>query len=352
MKKINIKNIIVGIATLPLILLFVASCIEIKGNDAPASAKVGDNITVTLNATLDTDNNDANWKRLLVGILAPKSWDLAGTGASVSFTSDIPDTGVRPGYGTLTALDPTDVSKGYMKAKDKDNVKTNETYAQHAPTAIGIGSNYGEVEWTFFMSDQVDAGNGVFDAVISINMKVGDGHTAADIGYWVGNVGDGFRLEDPQASQPNATSKWYDHEFKVMTITGTGSDSTDLTGPAPTKTASVSPSEFMFDDIITLQFDAKEGLNGANTALFNANDVHANAKVKLADGTIVAGTAAKMTLTGNNVWSVTMWPPGFFGVADGNIITELHVNFSNPDGSVVVKNPEFGTDIVFVPNCQ
>ena len=45
------------------------------------------------------------------------------------------------------------------------------------------------------------------------------------------------------------------------------------------------------------------------TCLFNANEVHANGKV--ADGTIVAGTAAKPTLTGNNIWSATMWPPEF-----------------------------------------
>ena len=108
----------------------------------------------------------------------------------------------------------------------------------------------------------------------------------------------------------------------------------------------------MFDDILTVSFDAKEGKDGANTALLDANEVHMNAKVMLADGTVVSGPATPMTLTGSNVWSATMWPPGFFGVPDGNVITQLHLNFSNADGSIVVKNPGYDTDIIFITKCE
>ena len=62
----------------------------------------------------------------------------------------------------------------------------------------------------------------------------------------------------------------------------------------------------MFDDILTVSFDAKEGKDGAATALLDANEVHMNAKVMLADGTVVSGPATPMTLTGSNVWAATM----------------------------------------------
>ena len=75
----------------------------------------------------------------------------------------------------------------------------------------------------------------------------------------------------------------------------------------------------------------------------------------LGDGTTVAkvdrAPESKMTLTGADYWSKTIWPPAYFGVND-QIITEIHLNFQNADGSIVVKNPGYGTDMVFGEKCQ
>ena len=50
---------------------------EIKSVDAPDSARAGSTQTVTLNVLIDTENNNQNYKRLLVGICAPKEWKVA-----------------------------------------------------------------------------------------------------------------------------------------------------------------------------------------------------------------------------------------------------------------------------------
>ena len=357
MKNINVKKIVAGIISLPLLLLFVTSCFDITGVTQPASAKVGDTITITVNVNYDSESTDQKHRLLVFGMLAPKSWKVAQN-ATVRYDSPSADVdAAMPLDGTMS-VDPVTATYTWANgSRGFDGNKTGNTWTEDMNALLPIGENYGEVEWVAWRSDEkINASQITFDGTVTVTVKVGDGHTAAQLGYVVAVHNQGFKKEDVPADQAHAgkdvQSRFWDTFYANIAVTGTGSDSTDLLGPAPTKTASMAPEQFMFDDIVTLTFDAKEGKDGANTALFNANEVHANTKVKLADGTIVAGTAAKMTLTGNNIWSVTMWPPGFFGVADGNIITELHVNFSNPDGSVVVKNPEFGTDIVFVPNCQ
>ena len=100
----------------------------------------------------------------------------------------------------------------------------------------------------------------------------------------------------------------------------------------------------------------KKASKGLIQALFNANAVHMNATVMMGDGTTITkadrDAASSMTLVGDNIWEITMWPPGYFDVTAGNIITEIHLSFSNADGSVTVRNPGYDSDIVFGANCQ
>ena len=88
---------------------------------------------------------------------------------------------------------------------------------------------------------------------------------------------------------------------------------------------------------------------------FNAGEVYMCATALLGDGTTIAkvdrSASAKMTLSGADTWSKTIWPPAYFGV-NNQIITEIHLNFQNADGSIVVKNPGYGTDMRFGEVCQ
>lgn len=360
MKNINYKKILTGLIALPLIFIFVTSCFDITGVTQPTSAKVGDTVTITVDVNLSTENqNNQNYKFLWFGMLVPKSWDVANN-ATVRFDSPLKISDARPGSGPMSA-DTEDISFWGNKSKGLDGEQSGNSYTTDMNNILPIGENYGEVEWVAFRSDKpVDVGSDPdakspagIDGTITVTLKIGAGHSGVQLGYWVGSHQNGFKQEDAWGqSIQDAESRHWDTFYKSMAITGAGSEATDLTGPAPTFTATVSPESYMFDDILTINFDAKEGKDGANTALFDANEVHMNPKVMLADGTVIAGNPVPMTLTGSNIWSATMWPPGYFSVPDGNIITELHVNFSSPDGSVVVKNPGYDSDIIFITKCE
>ena len=89
MRKLNFnyKTFLVGFLALPLVFLFVTSCFDITDVTQPASAKVGESISITVKVNYDSENTDQNYKFLIFGMLAPKSWDLANN-ATVRFDSD------------------------------------------------------------------------------------------------------------------------------------------------------------------------------------------------------------------------------------------------------------------------
>lgn len=364
MKKFNFnyKTFIFGFLALPLIFLFVTSCFEITGNDQPNSVAAGSTQTFTLNVKFDNEGeNEPNNRRLYFGICAPKNWEV-GKNATVTF--DSPLDGPKPGKGTMT-LDLNDLSQGgFTKGRGADgNQIPGKSYAEVAGEVLGFDENYGLMEWTMFFSDPVKAEpfTGA-DGTISIQLKIGDGATAAKLGYWVGYHNKGFSNEEHKAGTgtPGGTFRHYDHEWKKITVTGASAEATDLTGPKPVPPSSISAGEggFTYDDIITVGFNAAQGLGTGKTALFNAGKVYMVATAMLGDGTpITIGGGAEnsskneMTMSGADAWSKTIWPPGYFGVTD-QIITQLLVNFQNEDGSIIVNDPATGSDIVFEEKCE
>ena len=357
----NYKTFIFGFLALPLVFLFVTSCFDITGVTQPASAKVGETITITVNVNGSTETeSDQNYKFLRLGMLAPKSWDVANK-ATVRFDSDVVIDAARPGSGPMI-VDGGDTNFWGEKSKGLDGENSGNTVVDDMNTILDIGENYGESEWVAFRSEKpVDFGSTKDkDFTFTITVEVGPDHSGAQLGYWVGSHQNGFKQENAWNGSTHTTpavSRHWDTFFEKIVITGAGADATDLTGPAPTFTATVAAGAngYTFDDIITINFDAKEGYLGANTALYNAGEVYMCATALLGDGTTIAkvdrSASAKMTLSGADTWTKTIWPPAYFGVSN-QIITEIHLNFQNADGSIVVKNPGYGTDMVFGEKCQ
>lgn len=357
MKKLKklLKKIVVLGAALPLIFLFVTSCFLIKGVNQPTSVKAGETMTVTVDVAFDSEDNGADYKILLFGMLVPKSWDAANN-ATARYDSDHNANPDQPGSG-LMIFDDGDLTNWKSQSKGADGNASGNTWATDMENIIGTGENYGEMEWVAFYSENfIDGSNAAFDGTITVQIEVGDQYTGTQLGYVIGHVGDGLKFEEG-GSTPEASSKWYDVEFTdCLSITGTDANATDLCGAAPTFTATIGPENYLFDDIISVKFDAKEGLNGANTALFNAGEVFACATAMLSDGTTIVkcdrGDASKMTLTGDNIWKISLWPPGYFQIPEGQLMTEIHLNFQNADGSIIVQNPGYETDMIFGQVCN
>ena len=354
--RFNYKTFLLGFLGLPLVFLFVTSCFDITGVTQPSSARVGETITITVDVNYDSEDTDQNYKFLIFGMLAPKSWDVANN-ATVRFDSSINQTAERPGSG-LMVEDDEDISFWGNKSRGLDGQQSGNSWTVDMNTILDIGSNYGEVEWVAFRSENpIDASQTSVDGTITITVPVGDGHTGAELGYWVGVHDQGFKQEDSiESSTQDAQSRFWDTQFEKISITSASGGSTDLTGPAPTFTAFISPESYLFDDIITVRFDAKEGFEGANTELYNAGEVYMSAVALLGDGSTIQkkgrDAASSMTLVGNNIWELTIWPPAYFGISGGNIMTEIHLSFENADGSIVVRNPGYDSDIIFGSQCQ
>jgi len=351
----NSRKLLKKIAALAAILLFVTSCFLIKSVDQPSYVEAGETMTVTVNAAFDSEDNGADYKILLFGMLVPKSWD-ASNNASVRYDSDHNENPDQPGSGAMT-FDEGDLTNWKSQSKGANGQASGNTWAKDMEEILGTGENYGEMEWVAFYSDNfIDGSNAAFDGTVTIQIKAGDQHTGTQLGYFIGHVGDGLKFEEG-GSTPEAASKFYDVEFTdCLSITNVAADATNLCGSAPTFAASIGPENYLFDDIITVKFDAKEGFNGANTALFNTNEVFACATAMFSDGTTIVkcerDSASKMTLTGDNVWELSLWSPGYFGITEGQLMTEIHLNFQNADGSIIVKNPGFDEDMIFGQDCN
>ena len=106
--RFNYKTFLLGFLGLPLVFLFVTSCFDITGVTQPSSARVGETITITVDVNYDSEDTDQNYKFLIFGMLAPKSWDVANN-ATVRFDSSINQTAERPGSG-LMVEDDEDIS--------------------------------------------------------------------------------------------------------------------------------------------------------------------------------------------------------------------------------------------------
>ena len=339
----------------PVVFLFVTACFDIIGVDQPSSVKAGDTMTVTVNVAFDSENNDAKNKTLLFGMLVPKSWDAANN-ASVRFDSDHNANPNQPARGVMV-YDTGDLSFWKSKSKGADGQYTGNTWSQDMETILGTGENYGEMEWVAFYSNKfVDVSKAAFEGTITVQITVGDQHSGTQLGYFVGSVDEGLKYEEG-GSTPNAASKHYDIEFpNCLIITEVADGATDLCGSPPTFTATIAPDNYLFDDILSIRFDAKEGLDGANTELYNSGEVFACATAILSDGSRIEkcdrNLASKMSLIGDNIWELTLWPTDYFGISNGARMIELHLNFQNADGSVVVKNPGFDEDMIFGQVCN
>ena len=192
--KFNYKTFIFGFLALPLVFLFVTSCFDITGVTQPASAKVGETITITVNVNGSTETeSNQNYKYLRLGMLAPKSWDIANK-ATVRFDSDIVISADRPGSGPMI-VDGGDVTFWGEKSKGLDGNETGNKVVDDMNSILDIGENYGESEWVAFRSEKpVDLGSTKDENfTFTITVEVGPDFSGAQLGYWVGSHQNGFK---------------------------------------------------------------------------------------------------------------------------------------------------------------
>lgn len=318
MKNLS-KNFIkkkVKVLSLFLSLLLFTFCVTISNVIQPSTATIGEVIDVTLDVDVAAIE-DASYN-VILGILMPEDWDASTIVASYTSPN---------GNGTFS-LAP-------------DN-----TYSKQMTDLVGIGENYGRVKWVSLISDGLVSGvnNAGFSGQVQISFAVGDENVKTQLGYVVGETGRGITLDNNGV--PNYGVQFPD----CFEVTGGSNILSDLCGPIPFP-VTLQPSEYSFDDVIKINFDASKG----PTALLGAESIFLCGAVT-ADGVqkeiCEANPSSSLTNIGPDLWEISIWGKQFFDLPRDANITAMNFYFRNENGDIVVKNPDTGEDFQITPNCS
>lgn len=326
MDKMMNKYKYVWIGGVMVMSLLMVMCMEITQVNQPSEATIEEQIDISVSVDIAPEE-DASHK-LVFGVLAPKAWNISEN-AGASFTSPEAD--------------------GNMRLATEDDIATDTTatWSETMHAKVGIGENYGQVEWVVFISENpVEVTNEEdFSGTINLSLQVGDQNMITQMGYVAANTGYGLNNEDDD----------YDTHFtECMEVSGGDNPVINLCGPAPSNAVSYTPEAFAWNDITTIHFDATAGADSEPTELAGAGEVYICATADYTGGTsevCEANETTAMTSQEENMWEITIWPRRFFDIPPEAEINGISFHFRNQDGSTVVKNPSSGEDFQMITTC-
>ena len=307
---------LVGAVTLSL-----PKCFEITEVRQPDVVTVDEEFTVEVDVELTGKDGDV----LVFAMLAPRAWRVAST-TEVYFTSDI-------GGSSMSLMPPDEL--------DADN---NLPWAPQITVREGIGENYGEVEWVVWKADNAITPPGStspenpVNGTVFVETRAGSSNMITQLGYFVSEAFWGY-LSDGN----NSVS--YFHE-PCIEVTGASGQPQNLCGPAPRQLIGLS--SYDFNDILTITFDAQEDsteLIGASEVFFCSTAILGNGQIEVCD----MSDKVRMVEEAEDIWTLTIWPPSFYDLPEGEEIGEILCNFRDASGTVV-KDPG-GNDFQILVKC-
>jgi hypothetical protein len=307
-----------------LVLLIIASCsITINSVVQPSSVNGGDILPVTLNVTIETNDNQTS--RFMVAVLVPKVWK-AAQNSTITFTSDI-----TSGDQSMTVI-PAGTPAPQGGGLDWPTLLA---------TKIGNGGNLlPDYEWVAFYSNASYSvvANATIHATVSIKIKTSADNLLFKPGYCVANSTDGLSSSDRYAAS-------FTNCFQVN---GQG-DLIDFCNP---QISTVDPRTSLDNDIVTLTFDG--GVQ--STALDNASQVHlCIAGITTAGDSLTVCTptdATKMTSLGLNKWQKDIWPRKLFNLSGNQQLVRLRYFFTDATGGNRVGYAGGPTPFMYTFKCQ
>jgi hypothetical protein len=317
------KNLIWKIIGGLLLLIIVSCSMTIDSVVQPASVNGGDNLPVTLNVTIVT--NQAQTSNFMVAVLVPKVWK-ARQNTSITFTSDI-SSGPQP----MTVI-PVGTAAPQGGGADWPTLLLNK---------IGNGGNLiADYEWVAFYSNASYSigGNVTVHATVSLNIKTSPDNLSFKLGYCVANSTDGLSSSDRYGS-------YFPGCFQVN---GTG-DLIDFCNP---QLSSVDPRTSLENDIVTVTFDG----GVTPTALDNASQVYMCMTGVLTTGDSLSVCSptdvTKMIPLGLNKWQKDFWPRKLFNLADNQHLSGLRYYFTDASGNNKVGYGGGAAPFTYTFKCQ
>jgi hypothetical protein len=311
-----------------LFLLLLASCVFLDGVDQPSSARAGEDLTITMHTRIDVADGGRSNVRLIIGFLAPKSWQ-ASLNATITYTT------TSYGNGKMVPVPST----------------VEPTNGKNWPTALkerfGMGGNFmtDELEWVVFWTEQAySVPQGVKETIdVTIVTKPGPENMQFKTGYFLGTSSEGL-------SDVFGSNNVYKCQFKdCFMITDGQGDLIDFCNP---QIAAVTPGTATDNDFLTVAFDP----DVVQTPLNGVGSIYFCAKAYTSDGQVLEACtqteASKLKKYTGNKSAITFWPRAFFNVQDGQVLQKIEYFFTDATGTVKVGFSNTANPFVHTFKCQ
>jgi hypothetical protein len=319
----NIVVIVLGI--------FAITCVYINEVEYEPTVDAGQVAEFKVTVFLDVieARNDA---RLVVGFLAPRSWN--GAQNITATYTDTEETGVQ----TMSII-PAGVSPSQAPG---------QSWSAAIKGRAGIGENVqDDMEWIVFWTDKtysVSNGQDIY-IYVTIKAKTGPENLSFKPTIFANETADGMTTNQD-------FYKIYKGDcFSVINGTGDVIDFCEL------HFNSVQPLTATKDDFITIGFQGDVGSN----ALVDAGVD----KVFLSSTAYVRGSGRQIEVRDNtaaqqmtkqfqygNAYAITLWPASYYNLAEGEELEKIEYSFTNEDGTIEVVDENAGADFVYTLKCQ
>lgn len=312
MKKILIKlnkKYVVKVMLLSMFLL-LTMCVAITNVSQPAEASAGQLINISVDISVLTEVDDS--QNLIFGFLAPVSWDAENL-TTATYTSSVGD-------GTMSIAPAGEMDSASVAGLP---------WSADMATLFGLGENTEEMVWYVFKSDEVLVGANAttITGQVQLSVVIGPNVLNAELGYLAALKGYGINADDHSISMG--------HPIEVT----------------PTVAVTYLPQSYTIDDVININYDAKEGFSG----LLGTGQVYLCASA-MVDGVLTTAcdnnNALAMTNEGNDTWSLMMWPKNLFHVDASATLTGFTFSFTNEAGDIIIRDANTTQDFVLQENCS
>lgn len=319
MKLTDHRKLLLKIFLIVVMSIAFVKCVVIDSIDYPESVEAGETITMTMHTSFEP-SADRNQARLVIGFLAPNSWN-AAENTTIEYTSTY-------GNGTMSLIPEGATAPNSGGEKWPEGIRNK----------FGIGGNLlDNVEWVVFQSDEThNIGNGADGtADIDITTTVGEQNMLVKLGFFIGNDFDGLSNSTDAAADWNATQK---AEFtECIEVTEGEGNIIDFCNP---QLNTVVPSAGLDNDIVTFAYQgdvAENSLENADPVYFCATGyTDAETTYEVCE----PGEKTRMIKASEfqNIWELTMWPRRYFNIGEDEMLTRVEYSFTNEDGSIELIN--------------
>lgn len=306
----------------------VAACyIQIQNIDQPATATVGQTITIKLTDSINTNigGSGQTVAAYVLGILLPKGWNGAAN-TTVTYTGDL-------GSGNMGLMPSSTIEPGSA------NANTNLNWPASMMKMFGIRKNLvNDLEWVVFQSNQQFTFSNVtaYRADATIKIKVGADNNNTDFytAFVITESTDGLQYWNGQANSP------YFNEKDGGCLIVTGGTSGILNDYCHPQLVTIDPPKSTSNEFVTLTFNNKL----ITTALSSKSSLYLCVDTAFtSDGKALTNFCMQtaksnlvQTAAGSGLYRLTFWPKSFFGLTATQSVTRMSYHITDETGTVRV----------------